>query len=83
MASGCLRIELIVENAASCGEEFPLTYDDDGGFNIALKERGPSRLSMLVSPAGHHRFRIEEVCGPVQAFRYGDAIEAEPLSDGT
>jgi hypothetical protein len=79
VALGCLRIELIVENAASCGDEFPLTCDEDGGFNIALKERGPSRLSMLVSPAGHHRFRIEEVCSLVQAFRYGDVIEAEPM----
>ena len=45
-------------------------------------EEGPSRIETLASPAGHWRFRIEEVFGLVEAFRYGDVIEVEALPDG-
>jgi hypothetical protein len=81
--TGRFRIELIVDDDASgLGEEFPVTCDDSGGISIALKETGPSRLSMLVSPAGRNRFRVEEVLGLIGVFRYDDVIEAEPQGCG-
>jgi hypothetical protein len=81
--TGRFRIELIVEKDESgLGKEFPVTCDDSGGISIALKETGPSRLSVLVSPAGPKRFRVEEIFGLVGLFRYLDVIEAEPQGDG-
>jgi hypothetical protein len=49
---------------------------------MVIKTQG-LRLELLASPAGQRRFRIEEVSGLVETFRYGDVIEAEPFSDGT
>lgn len=51
-------------------------------ISLPFSQVGPSRVETLVSPAGPHRFRIEEVHGLVEAFRYGDVIEAERLPDG-
>jgi hypothetical protein len=47
-----------------------------------LEDSGPSRLSMLVSPAGPNRFRVEEIFGLVGPVRYHDVIEAEPHGCG-
>jgi hypothetical protein len=74
--TACCRIELLIENrwgnpAVSFG----------AGPSITFQDSGPSRASVLVAPAGHRRFRIEQPVGPLWPLVYGDVIEAEPIGD--
>jgi hypothetical protein len=57
-----------------------ITIEAEG--SCCTEDAEPMRLETLVSPVGPGRFRIEEVCGLVKAFRDGDVIEAEALPDG-
>jgi hypothetical protein len=57
------RIELIVEkDAGSPDEDFAVICDESGGMTIDLEDSGPSRLSVLVSPAGRKRCSALFVC---------------------
>jgi len=59
-----------------CRDQVTFHVRDGGGD-------GTNRLSILVSPAGPNRFRIEEVVALAEVFKFRDVILVEPKDNGS